>query len=842
MSAQDQFLGEGSGSEPQGQTEPEPQPGQQIIQPIAQSALTPQILLQLFPEMTAETAVALIAGLPQLCGQVSTAIQNNSVDQEQYQLSPMLAQAYEEELLESRAEIEKFITELEIEPTKISENAPVALKETEAVGKITEGSLPEPAPAPVPTPTQEPKPEPEAEPTPAPIPAPVTPPAVAPITPPTAPPTTVPTGAPEEEEINELIKLLIEKTKNSTQVQTGQRTGTGGARFPWLASTDEAGKTVMMDSFEMDIEDSSIVVKDGKLTADAVMTAAMVQDYSGKKVLKDPIHLAKSCDAWPIGMPCTNRHPPEGIVMSQDEVVGFTSAPMWDETTQTVRCSITITDGKTIAAIQDGKTDVSIGFFCDLVETPGTFNDMDYDAVQENIVYNHLAVALDKGHGRCPNGTCGVQGDSSIALPGKEEECPCCDHYYEMCDFISVDAQLTAAQRKELPDDVFCGPDRAFPVPDCAHYTAALRMLSRYTGSGDKADIKACIEKRGIDMSCPTAKDQESLHMQMLKEQTTALVEMSKKISENITTMSKEEMSTLMDGMREMMWKLNDNLRIAKALEIVVPAGDMVEAVRAIGDAAILQHQITSKPKSEAERAMAHFELTAAAWAALTAEEQQALIAKLPKRGTGLEDKEMKAGKFELVAGYPDTHNHFADLDGEGNGTSTKNDDHDHNIKAFSVELSNEHSHTLQAIAAEEETSMSDEDKKTKEAADAAAKDTEEKKDAVPPKEPTDKAPKDQADPAEKPPEKDEASLYIDKLMKDEHTKLVDAIMATEPSRERPHYEDKSLDELKELSEFISDQNTGDVTIPAGASAANDSTRKAKNDAYETLEEKLRTK
>lgn len=68
------------------------------------------------------------------------------------------------------------------------------------------------------------------------------------------------------------------------------------------------------------------------------------------------------------------------------------------------------------------------------------------------------------------------------------------------------DKKLSTKQRKKLKDKVFCGPDRSFPVNDCAHYTAALRLLGRYEGPGKKSKIKACIERRGKKLGCEGAK------------------------------------------------------------------------------------------------------------------------------------------------------------------------------------------------------------------------------------------------------------------------------------------------------------------------------------------------
>jgi hypothetical protein len=78
-------------------------------------------------------------------------------------------------------------------------------------------------------------------------------------------------------------------------------------------------------------------------------------------------------------------------------------------------------------------------------------------------------------------------------------------------DGISVeDAKLSTAARKKLPSSAFCGPERSFPVNDCAHYTAAKRLLSRYKGPGDKSTISDCIERKGKALGCPAAKKKDS--------------------------------------------------------------------------------------------------------------------------------------------------------------------------------------------------------------------------------------------------------------------------------------------------------------------------------------------
>lgn len=604
-----------------------------------------------------------------------------------------------------------------------------------------------------------------------------------------------------------------------------QQAAQQGQRYPWKNSkgdsvwykimTDASGKKIMSDSLEMDIVKDSIKVDEtGVLTADAVMTAAMVQTYmkDGKeqRVLKDPKELKKACDVWLIGMPCTDTHPPEGIVMNQDEVVGWTTPPQWDANGNCVRCRTTIFDKTAVKKIQDGKTDVSIGFFCDLHEDAGKFGTDDYEAVQRNIVFNHLAVGLDKGNGRCPDGTCGIIRANPMKKDAKDEEeidwelykgLPCVgdNHYTWLSQDMEDDAKLSAQQRAELPESDFCGPGKSFPVPDCAHYSAALRMLPRYQGPGDKAEIKACIMRKGTDMTCPGAADAEmTLHEQLLREKMNALVEMSKKLAEAGTTMTPEDLEKLMDGIRELMWKLRDEIAIIRGQGISVAETSMKDALAAMGDAAILQHNL--------------------------------------EEGS----KKMKEGKYRLEPGYPDTHDHFVELDANGSGTSTVNDEHQHQVVSMEVQLANNHSHNLVPQSSEEETPMSDEDK-TKQ--DKAAKDAADKAAA----EAAAKAPKNKAKsgdeaepPAEKPAEKDEASQYVEKMIKREHTALVDAIMDHNPPKPREVYEKKSLDELKETKELLDAVSRGDNFIPAGKTAK-DGTAKI-DEAYATLENNIRTK
>jgi len=74
-----------------------------------------------------------------------------------------------------------------------------------------------------------------------------------------------------------------------------------------------------------------------------------------------------------------------------------------------------------------------------------------------------------------------------------------------------ADAQLSAEERKKLPSSAFCGPDRSFPVPDCAHVTAARRLIGRYEGPGDKSKIRACINRKAKALGCDDEKEDSAV-------------------------------------------------------------------------------------------------------------------------------------------------------------------------------------------------------------------------------------------------------------------------------------------------------------------------------------------
>ena len=62
------------------------------------------------------------------------------------------------------------------------------------------------------------------------------------------------------------------------------------------------------------------------------------------------------------------------------------------------------------------------------------------------------------------------------------------------------DAVLKSAERNKLSGKTFCGPDRSYPVPDCTHARAAVRLASH---AANPSAITACAKRKAARLGCP---------------------------------------------------------------------------------------------------------------------------------------------------------------------------------------------------------------------------------------------------------------------------------------------------------------------------------------------------
>jgi hypothetical protein len=81
-------------------------------------------------------------------------------------------------------------------------------------------------------------------------------------------------------------------------------------------------------------------------------------------------------------------------------------------------------------------------------------------------------------------------------------------------------------ERKELPDAIFCGPERSFPIPDCAHVTAAKDLISKTKLSDTiKSKILTLIDEKAEALECDS-------EVSILKSDLKDLQEMYKSLEE----------------------------------------------------------------------------------------------------------------------------------------------------------------------------------------------------------------------------------------------------------------------------------------------------------------------
>jgi len=114
-------------------------------------------------------------------------------------------------------------------------------------------------------------------------------------------------------------------------------------------------------------------------------------------------------------VPMTNDHPSSGMLDTENTKqfsVGFTGENV-RKVDDFLAVGLTITDKEAIDSIKDlGKQELSCGYKCQLEFKPGTFDGVEYDAIQRNITYNHLAIV---GKGRAgPNARIRLDSDTGF--------------------------------------------------------------------------------------------------------------------------------------------------------------------------------------------------------------------------------------------------------------------------------------------------------------------------------------------------------------------------------------------------------------------------------------------
>ena len=230
----------------------------------------------------------------------------------------------------------------------------------------------------------------------------------------------------------------------------------------------------------------------------------VLREFVPKETLED----AKGMESLKM-RPVTNNHPSDRKVTVDNahyQQIGFTGENVKMDDNMLVT-SFVISDKWAIKEIDDGKQQLSPGYECDLMYTPGVWEGREFDAIQTRRRYNHLAV-VDAARGGSDirmNKVDGAEHEDFVNFNFDADDEILAKYIADNMDAELGDAKLSTEKRKNLPSSAFCGPNRSFPVADCAHVAAARRLLGRYEGPGSKEKILACVERKAKAMGCTSA-------------------------------------------------------------------------------------------------------------------------------------------------------------------------------------------------------------------------------------------------------------------------------------------------------------------------------------------------
>jgi len=181
-------------------------------------------------------------------------------------------------------------------------------------------------------------------------------------------------------------------------------------------------RTAMVDGEEYqsvvdDVEiEGDIEETDQGIAFDVVLAKEIVQKYRDHGKVYKPADELKTAAEVSGSVYITDGHPPQGVVQKQEQVYGEISADTlrFEEDGAKVVGRAEVFSDKAPEGftdeIREGERDsVSIGFYTQVDRSSGTWNDTEYDAVQKDILLDHLAVLKPEDEGRCSteNG-CGI--------------------------------------------------------------------------------------------------------------------------------------------------------------------------------------------------------------------------------------------------------------------------------------------------------------------------------------------------------------------------------------------------------------------------------------------------
>ena len=231
--------------------------------------------------------------------------------------------------------------------------------------------------------------------------------------------------------------------------------------------------------------------------------------------------------------PVTLNHPAAGVSPEnfRDEGVGHIGSEIVRDG-EFVKVPLILMDAKTIAAVEGGTREISMGYDCELVMQPGVTTDgRPYDAYQKNIRINHLAVV--------PAGRAGPQcriGDASSQLrtPQQQKDTPAMKTVTidgkatEVTDEVAAHIAKLTADAKGTLDTLKDG----LAVFDDAK--AMLADMKAKQEANDKALADAKAELEAAKKAVPTA---DQLHA--MAEELATVVDAAKRIAPELDVKGK---------------------------------------------------------------------------------------------------------------------------------------------------------------------------------------------------------------------------------------------------------------------------------------------------------------
>lgn len=139
----------------------------------------------------------------------------------------------------------------------------------------------------------------------------------------------------------------------------------------------------------------------GWLRTDGIVARTGIQSYTRpdgtvlrELRLPEEVFRAETLDALAMA-PVTDEHPP--AMLDATNTTAFQRGTLGEQIEvlddRLVKAPLLITDEQLIQKVLSGEqTELSVGYLCDLEHTPGVWRGQKYDAIQRNIMPNHVAI------------------------------------------------------------------------------------------------------------------------------------------------------------------------------------------------------------------------------------------------------------------------------------------------------------------------------------------------------------------------------------------------------------------------------------------------------------------